>query len=84
MTKACWVLACQVPPPPGLLLCSPGSCFGSLESETTLQAYLQGLEPPGQQSGVLDTQLLLGTLCVLGWHGGSGNGVGKPQGWEWG
>lgn len=32
MTKACWVHACQVPPRPGLLFRSPGSCFGNIGS----------------------------------------------------
>ena len=35
VTKACCVLACQLPPPPGLVLRRPGGCLRSLESEIT-------------------------------------------------
>ena len=38
VTEACCVLACQAPPPPGLLLRGPGGCLCSLGSETTLPA----------------------------------------------
>lgn len=50
ITKACCILACQVPPLPGLLLCSPGSCLSSLGAEKTLLAYLQGLQPTRDSS----------------------------------
>lgn len=58
MIKACCILACQVFPLPGLLVCGPGSCLSSLGSETTLLAYLQGLQPPGTAAQGLVTQLL--------------------------
>ena len=61
VTEACCILACQVPPPPGLLLRRPGSCLRSLGSETTLPAYLQGHSRQRQQPRGLDTPLPLGT-----------------------
>lgn len=85
MIKASCILACQVFPSPGLLVCGPGSCLSSLGSETNLLAYLQGLQPPGAAaSGTgypasLGNAFWAGMAAVAKW-------VRNPQGcvWAWG
>ncbi|KAL0626718.1 Zinc finger matrin-type protein 1 [Plecturocebus cupreus] len=69
--KAGCILTCQVPPPPGLLLCHPGSCLSSLGATVTRDSRLG------------DTPLILGTPELF-WTGMAAAAKGKPTsgGWE--
>ena len=87
MSKACCVLASQVPPSPGLFLRSPARCFSSLRSETTLQAYLQGLQPPATAvSGNGHPASVGNSRAFWAGMGAVAEGERNPRGgvWEWG
>lgn len=71
VTKAGCVLACHVPPPGGLLLCSPGSCLSSLGQRqprlpTCRRHSHQGQQSQGHPAHPGNSRVILGR------HGSSG------------